>query len=448
MIDVLKEILLDGLERQPFSGVNRRADFTALPGKATVCMGVRRSGKSTFMHQWMARLEAEGVARENIVWINFVDDRLHFLETRGLGLVAEAYYSLYPGKKGSETVHFFFDEIQAIPQWESFVDRLMRTEKCEVYITGSSARMLSKEIATQMRGRSLSWELFPFSFAECLDAKGVGSKPPYSGRNRLIVQSLFEDYWRSGGFPEVQNLSDAMRTKVHQEYFQTILYRDLVERHDISHPKAIKDLAHHLIDNAGSLYSINSLFGSLKAQGHKLQKAHVGQYIDWMEDCYFLFSVRLFDASLNRSNANPKKIFCVDHAMVRSISSGILTNSGHLLENMVFASMRREGGEIFYYRTKSGKEVDFIRLRDRSRRQLVQVCETLVDPRTRKRELAALVEAMTECGLSEGVIVTRSESETLETPAGTVRVVPAWTFLLEERRASRDTKIVELFMNP
>lgn len=202
MIDVLKEILLDGLERQPFFGVNRRVDFTALPGKATVCMGVRRSGNSTFMHQWM-------------------------------------------------------------------------------------------------------------------------------------------------------------------------------------------------------------------------------------EDCYFLFSVRLFDASLNRSNANPKKIYCVDHAMVRSISSGILTSSGHLLENMVFASMRREGGEIFYYRTKSGKEVDFIRLRDRSRRQLVQVCETLVDSRTRKRELAALVEAMTECGLSEGVIVTRSESETLETPAGTVRVVPAWTFLLE-----------------
>ena len=432
MIETLKEILVDGFERPPFSGVPRHVAPTALPGKAMICMGVRRSGKSTFLHQWMAKLEAEGVPRESIVLVNFVDDRLHSLDANSLGSVTEAYYALHPLKKGTETVHFFFDEIQTIPGWETFVDRLMRTERCEVYITGSSARMLSKEIATQMRGRSLSWELFPFSFAERLDAKGIARNPPFSSRNRLIVQNAFEDYWKTGGFPEVQDLSDALRTKVHQEYFQAILYRDLVDRHDIPHPKALKDLAHLLIDNAGSLYSINGLFGSLKAQGHKLQKAHVGQYIDWMEDCYFLFSVRLFDASWNRSNVNPKKIYCVDHVMVRSISSGILVNSGHLLENLVFMALRRQGSDIFYYRTKSGKEVDFLRLRDRSRKQLIQVCETLADPKTRKREVEALADAMAECGLREGTLVTRSGSETLETSAGTVRVVPAWQFLLEE----------------
>lgn len=431
VIEALKEILLDGVGSLPFVGVPRHLEIKPLPGKATICIGVRRCGKSTFMQQLMAGLEHRGIAKENLASINFVDDRLHSLDAQSIGAVAEAYYLLYPQKKGVETVHFFFDEIQAIPGWELFVERLMRTEKCEIYITGSSAQMLSKEIATQMRGRSLSWEVFPFSFAEFLTAKGIGHTGPFSTKKRLTIQKTFDDYWKTGGFPEVLDLDDRMRIKVHQEYFQAILFRDLVERHDISHPKALKDLAHQLLDNAGSFYSINSLFGHLKSHGHKLQKAHVGQYLDWMEDSYFLFSVRLFDASLSRSLANPKKVYCVDHAMVRSISSGILTNSGHLLENLVFNILRRRTSEIFYYRTKTGKEVDFIVPGEGTQKQLIQVCESLVEEKTRKREVSALVEAMKECGLKEATIVTRNESATLETPSGMVKLVPAWSFALE-----------------
>ena len=144
-----------------------------VPGKATVCIGVRRSGKSTFLFQVIQRLLDSGVPRENLLYLNFFDDRLHALRQDRLGLITEAYYSIYPEKKNTETVYCFFDEIQAVPGWEPFIDRLMRTEKCEVYLTGSSARMLSREIATQMRGRALSWELFPFSFQEFLDYKGI-----------------------------------------------------------------------------------------------------------------------------------------------------------------------------------------------------------------------------------------------------------------------------------
>lgn len=431
MTEILKEILLDGQEEPLFAGVPRSVEISSIQGKATVCMGVRRSGKSTYMRQLVAKLHKQGVAKENIVFVNFVDDRLHFLKEKGLGVISEAYYSLYPQKKGSEKVYFFFDEIQTVPRWESFVERLMRTENCEVYITGSSARMLSKEIATQMRGRSISWEIFPFSFTEFLRARQMDYKLPLTAKKRLLVQNAFEDYWSTGGFPEVVDIAPSLRVKVHQEYFQTILFRDLVERHDISHPKAVKDLAHQLIDNSASLYSINNLFGYLKSLGYKLQKAQVSQYIDWMEDSYFLFSVRLYDASLSRSNANPKKIYCVDHALVRSISSGILTNSGHLLENLVFSALRRTSSSIFYYRTRTGKEVDFVIQQDKNHRSLVQVCESLADEKTRKREISALVEAMEECGLKEGTIVTRSESETLETASGVIRILPAWSFLLE-----------------
>jgi predicted AAA+ superfamily ATPase len=431
VIETIKSIILDFQETRVETGVPRRLRIETAKGKAAVCIGVRRCGKSTYLFQLIERLVQDGVPRENILYLNLFDDRLHNLRHDNLGLIAEAYYAIYPEKKNRETVHCFFDEIQAVPGWEPFVDRLMRTERCQVYLTGSSARMLSKEIATQMRGRAWSWELFPFSFREFLDYRGIESKGALSTQKRLLVQKAFEEYWQTGGFPEVAGIDRHLRIKTHQEYFHTILYRDIVERHDIPHPKAVTDLARRLVDNAASLYSVNSLTGHLKSLGHRAPKSAVSDYLAWFEDAYFLFTVRLFDASLTRSNANPKKVYCVDHALVNSVSSGILVNSGHLLENLVFSALRRLYPEIYYYRTKTGKEVDFIVPRRGSPDTLVQVCESLSDPQTRKREVAALIEAMTERGLRTATIVTRGEGERIEAGGKTVEAVPSWRFLLD-----------------
>jgi len=431
MIETIKSIILDFQESRLITGVPRRLRIEAVPSKATVCIGVRRSGKSTYMFQVIQRLLDSGVSRDNILYLNFFDDRLHNLRQDNLGLIIEAYYSLHPEKKNIETVFCFFDEIQAVPGWEPFIDRLIRTEKCEILLTGSSARMLSKEIATQMRGRALSWELFPFSFREFLDYKGIDSPGPLSTKKRLLVQKAFKEYWETGGFPEVAGLSRNLRIKIHQEYFHAILFRDLIERHDISHPKAVTDLAHRLVDNTASLYSINGLTGYLKSLGHKVPKSAVSDFLEWFEDAYFLFTVRVFDASLARSNTNPKKVYCIDHALVTSVSSGILINSGHLLENLVFTALRRLHNEVFYYKTKNGREVDFIvPMRNRSR-MLVEVCESLAEPQTRKRKTAALSEAMAELNLKSGTIVTNRESERIDTDGGTIEVVPIWRFLLD-----------------
>jgi len=431
MLETLKTMILDAQEMPLKTGVPRRLAMEAVPGKASVCIGVRRGGKSTYLFQIMQRLLAGGVSRKNILYLNFFDDRLHGLEREGLGAVAEAYYSLYPQKKHTETVYCFFDEIQMVPGWESFVDRLMRTEKCEVYLTGSSAQMLSKEIATQMRGRALSWEMFPFSFREFLDYKKIDASGELSTKARLVVQKAFDAYWESGGFPEVLGVDRHIRIKTHQEYFSAVLFRDLVERHNVSHPKAVSDLAHWLIDNAASFYSINRLTGYLKSLGHKVPKSAVSDYLTWFEDAYFLFGVRLFDASLGFSHTSPKKVYCVDHALIRSVSSGILVNSGHLLENLVFAGLRRTSPDIFYYKTKSGKEVDFIVSSRGRSRTLVQVCESLADPQTKKREVTALSDAMAELNLNSGTIVTRADREQIDVDPGTINVLPAWRFLLD-----------------
>lgn len=437
MINILTEILLDFQEMVLATGVPRRMGLTPVAGKASVCIGVRRGGKSTYMFQIMEHLLESGVQRRNILYLNFFDDRLHGLRRENLNLILEAYYSLYPEKKQTEKVYFFFDEIQAIAGWEPFVERLMRTEQCEIYITGSSAHMLSREIATQMRGRALSWEMFPFSFREFLDFHGIEGSPPFSAKARLLVQKGFEDFWERGGFPEVAGIDRRLRIKTHQEYFNAVLFRDLIERHDVSHPKAITDLAHRLVDNIASLYTVNSLTGYLKSLGHKAPKAAVSEYLAWFEDAYFLFTVRIFDASLSRANANPKKIYCIDHSLVTSVSSGILVNSGHLLENLVFTALRRITPDICYVKTRSGREVDFIAsLEDRSR-MLVQVCESLADPQTRKREIAALAEAMVELNLAAGIIVTRGEEGIVDDAAGKITIVPAWRFLLDLEQRQR-----------
>jgi uncharacterized protein len=431
MIEMIKSIILDFQEIRLETGVPRQLLIERVHGKAAVCIGVRRSGKSTYMFQVIQRLLDSGVPRQNILYLNFFDDRLHNLRQDNLGLIAEAYFSLYPEKKNAETVYCFFDEIQAAPGWEPFIDRMMRTEKCEVYLTGSSARMLSKEIATQMRGRALSWEMFPFSFREFLLYKGIESNGALSTKKRLHVQKAFVEYWETGGFPEVAGLNRHLRIKTHQEYLHAILFRDLVERHDVSHPKAVTDLAYWLLDNTASLYSVNNLTGYLKSLGHKVPKSAVSDYLEWFEDAYFLFTVRIYDASLARSNTNPKKGYCIDHALVNSVSSGILVNAGHLLENLVFTALRRLHPDIYYYKTKAGREVDFIvPVRGRSQ-MLVQVCESLAEPQTRKREIAALNEAMMELGLTTGTIVTRNEDEQIEVGSGIIEVAPAWRFLLD-----------------
>ena len=201
MLRKLQEIILDGQNARYDAGFQRRLKMESVPGKATICIGVRRSGKTTLMFQEMQRLREQGVSPQNILYINFFDDRLRHLLHEGPGLVSEAYFALFPDRKERETVYFFFDEIQVVDGWEAFVDRLLRTEKCQVYISGSSAQMLSREIATEMRGRALTWELFPFSFKEFIEARGFDSTRPLTSRRRLFVQNAFEDFRKSGGFP-------------------------------------------------------------------------------------------------------------------------------------------------------------------------------------------------------------------------------------------------------
>jgi len=346
LLEILKEIILDFQSEILNTGIKRHLNYELVKEKAFVCIGVRRCGKSTLLYQIIKDLEKRGIRRENILYLNFFDDRLTEIKHGNLSLIIEAYYSLYPEKKGTKEVYCFFDEIQEAKNWEPFVDRILRTEKCSIFISGSSAKMLSKEVATQMRGRSLVWELFPFSFKEFLDYKGVDYKK-LTSKNRLIVKKSFNEYLQKGGFPEVRNVTDKIRMMIHQEYYKAILHRDIIERFNAIHPQAVVQAGYRLICSAASLYSINRITDYLKSLGHKVSKGFVSLCISWFQDAYFLFSVKIFSPSLSKQNVNAKKIYCIDHSMITSVASGLLANRGHLLENIIFMHLRHSTEEIY-----------------------------------------------------------------------------------------------------
>lgn len=428
---LVQDLLVEARQQEWFTGVPRHLDYQLMPGKALACIGVRRCGKSTFLHQIMSRLRAEGVPGDDFLYLNFFDDRLEPVRRGRLDLITEAYFSLYPEKRGRGGLHCFLDEIQMCFGWEGFVDRLLRVEHMSVCFSGSSARLLAHEVGTAMRGRALTWELFPFSFAEFLDARDID--PDLQGQAaRLRVRKAFGEYWEKGGFPEVLDVDASLRIMIHQDYFKTMIFRDVVDRCDAIHPRAVRDAAYRLLNSTASLYSINAITGYLKSQGHKISKTFVGEMLDWFEDAYALFSVKLFDASLSRQQANAKKIYAVDHAMVRSCSTGILVNSGHLLENLVFIDGRRRGRSLFYYRTRNGREVDFVWKDENGGLTLVQVCEQMPEGgETRERELAALREAQAEQPGSRAVVVTRDEEGVVADNADRIEIIPVWKFLLE-----------------
>jgi len=436
MIECLKRIICEYQNLEPPGGLlPRRVAIGSLPGKVSVVTGVKGSGKTTLLRQRIRQLVESGVPRENILYLNLADDRLYWLRQENPDLILDAYFEIHPQNRGSETVHCFFDEVQSLPDWQLFIDRLTRTEKCEVTVAGSLLPSPDEETSSPLTGRIVSWEIFPLSFREFLDGKGIESDGPHSTKQRLTIQKAFEDYWQVGGFPGVNGLNQHQRSEAHQANWNTIL-ASIIGHHNIAHPQAVIDLAHWLVDNTGSFYAVSHLTDYLKSLGHRVRKSSVVDWLVAFEDARLLFSVNIFSSSQTRISVNPRKVYCIDHALTVSVSSGILTNRDSLLENLVFTALRRVTPEIFYYRTKTGREVDLVALLPSVPGQertilLVQVCASLADPRVKQCEVRSLSEAMVELAVAEGTIVTWRTDETIPVGFGTIQVVPVWRFLLE-----------------
>jgi predicted AAA+ superfamily ATPase len=430
--EIIDRLIADFQERDLPLVTPRSLSLPGLPGKADVVVGMRRSGKTWFLYQQIVDRLASGVDRGRLLYLNFEDERLLPLTASDLSLIPEAFYRRTPANR-EHLCWFYFDEIQNVPGWETFIRRLLDTEKIALVLTGSSARLLSREIATSLRGRSLSTEILPFSFAESLRHAGVSlpeTWPP--GANlRSTLEHQLERYLENGGFPEVQGIPQDLRVRVLQEYVDVVIFRDVVERHGVDNLPALRYLERSLLASPASKFSVSKFFNDLKSQGMKVGKDTLYEYLAHLEDSFLLFTMTISSPSARVRQVNPRKCYPVDPALAAALSFRASGDVGHLLETAIYLELRRRSRSLAYVATRSGYEVDFLAEDPRGIRELIQVCADLDDPATRQRELRALEEAMTETACERATLVTLRAEGTVEVSGQPVRIVPAWRWLLE-----------------
>ncbi|MBI5245453.1 MAG: ATP-binding protein [Elusimicrobia bacterium] len=429
MKSAFRDILLEKEFSRPLAYFRREQACPLLPQKALAVIGIRRSGKTTFLRQiWDDMLRSKPARQERLVYVNFFDERLFNLQAGRLGELLEAYYELHPHVDSRETLYFFLDEPQIVKGWEYFVDRLLRAHH-RVFISGSSATLLSKEIASAMRGRSLSVEIFPFSFREILlaEKKETSSLGP---RERATTLGRFKKYLLQGGFPETLAVEPSLRRRLLQDYLDAVLLRDIIERHNPSDPSAISHLLHLLMNQVGSAFTINKTCERLKAQGLKVNKPEISQALDWFYDSYLFFSVPILTESAHKRIVNPKKLYCIDTGMAHHQALSVSNDWGHLLENAIFLHLRRQTEAICYFKDARQREVDFVIRKTGKKYSLIQAAWSLQDSKTRQREIDALYSAMSELSIKDATLVTLDEQEEIRSSGKTIHVRPAWSFLL------------------
>lgn len=431
LAETLRILIADFAEMEIPRPTVRDVKLASLPRKADVLIGMRRSGKTWFLFQELHRLLSAGVGRDRLFYLNFEDERLLPMGTEHLQLVPELFFARYPESRDQEC-WFFLDEVHRVPGWELFVRRLLDGGGLRLVLTGSSSRLLAREIATSLRGRALATELLPFSFGEALAHAGVPvpDRWPPAARTRSHLQSRFQRYTEEGGFPEVQGLEPDMRRRVLRDYLDVVLLRDVVERHRVANVIALRYLLRSLLRAPASLFSIHRVHMDLRSQGVPVGKDLLHEYLAHLEDAFLLFPVSRYSRSERQRMVNPRKCYLVDPALAGVVAPPGARDLGRILENLVYLALRRRGLESSYYVTASGHEVDFLASSPGGSPCLVQVCASLAERSTRDRELRALSEAMAELGQDEATLVTLGEDEAFETAGGTIRVVPAWKWLL------------------
>ncbi|MFA4887624.1 MAG: ATP-binding protein [Candidatus Nanoarchaeia archaeon] len=371
------------------SGIKRELGIKET-AQIVILSGIRRAGKSTLMKQMIKR-------HKSFNYFNFEDPRVAGFEINDFQRLKEIFEEEHKSELN------FFDEIQNVNEWERFA-RQLHDQKAKVAITGSNASLLSRELGTKLTGRYLAYEVFPFSYTEFLVFRKKSASP-----------QSFEEYVMSGGFPEF--LKEG-KSEYHRELYSGIINRDIIVRHKLKEGKTIVELGVFLITNVGKEFSYNKL----KALFDLGSATTVSEYVSYLEDSYVIFAVPKFEFSYKKQIKNPKKVYCIDTGLMKSISASHLEDRGRYLENAVYLFLRRKYKEIFYFKGK--RECDFIVKEGGKVVMAVQVCYEL-NSENLERELEGLKEAMAKLKLKEGLIITFKEEDKFEN----VKVIPAWKWM-------------------
>lgn len=412
MKDLLKTVIYDQRELFWEKDYVDREIFDSMPrnNEIIVISGVRRSGKSTLLHQIRQKQP------EKDYFLNFDDERLIKFTVEHFQELYETFIELFGVQKT-----FYFDEIQNIKGWERFVRRLYDHGN-KVFITGSNASMLSRELGTHLTGRFIGMELYPFSFTEFVKFKENGEIDKWSSKGKSELQAFFQDYLFNGGFPlYIKNRNEEYLKSL----YDSILYRDVMVRHRLTNEKELLELVHFLASNVAKRSSYNSLAKVIQVRNASTIK----NYLGFLQNTYLLFQVNKYDYSLKKQLQNQKKTYFVDNALITKLGFLFSENRGRLLENLIFIELKRRKKEIFYH--NESKECDFVIRKGNTITEAYQVSYAMEDSKTEKREIEGLLDALEVYQLEEGFIITNSMEDTLTRKGKTIRIVPAWKWLLD-----------------
>ena len=424
MKTTIKRIIADF--HQNFLPVFRRRELVVPLNleKIVTIIGPRRAGKTYYLYQIMGELEKRGIARHQMLYLNFEDERL--VLDGDNDLIFDAYRELYPDQDLAQ-VYVFFDEIQELPDWEKFVRRVADTISKHVFLTGSNAKLLSREIATSLRGRSLAYEILPLSFKEYLFFLNIPAGDLMSSQNRALIGNAFEQYCLWGGFPEVIGIDERFKAQVLQEYFNVMLYRDLVERYEIRDVAILKYLLKRLIGSFTKEFSVNKLYNDLKSKGFSIGKDTLYRMMEEIFAIYMLASIERYDPAVIRREMSNKKVYLYDNGFAAAMLYSFSEDRGKRLENVVFRHLRAQTEDIFFVR--NGWECDFAVFPPGRSAQLLQVTDRLNSDNI-GRELKGLVAGRQFIGDAEGLLLVDTIEPGLDVPPW-IRVLSVQQWLLE-----------------
>jgi predicted AAA+ superfamily ATPase len=418
MKELLKSVILEFQQRELPVLTKRKLSINFdLPIIVTL-VGARRSGKTCLLYQTMSQLVDKGVKREDIIFLNFEDERLT-LDVHQLDLILQAYTELYTDKKLSDC-WFFFDEIQNVDGWEKFIRRIFDNYSKHVFITGSNAKLLSTEIADSLRGRTLTYEVYPLSFAEYLRFRDVEYNLIHPLKKAKVINQALQ-FIKQGGFPELINFDNEERIKILQSYFNTMIFRDIVERYKISDVQLLKFFIKKLFANIGKPLSINKIYNEIRSMGYKVSNNYLYEFEQYCYNVFLSISVPKFDFSEIKQAKSDKKLYAIDTGLLSSVEFSLSENRGKLLENAVLLELIKSGVEVFYYKGKF--ECDFV-IKNRNSLQALQVSWEVESMKTQNREFRALLEVCHILHLTGAQIITFDQKQILNIDNTEIQLIP------------------------
>ena len=427
-------------QQRPLPDVIQRDLEVSTPrsGRAVTIIGPRRAGKTYFLYQRIGAIR-EGGTDAAVLYVNLEDDRLLNLRLEDMDLLLRTFREVEPGSASVKN-HLFLDEVQVVDGWERYVRRVMDTEDVQVYLTGSSSRLLAKEVATMMRGRAVTYTIYPFGFGEFLRARGVVLGDHLSPGERSRVLAHLREFLTFGGFPEVV-LEEAEDTKLRllREYVDVMLMRDVVERHHLRNIAVLRTLLGRLLSSMGTELSINRLAGSLRSQGVKVSKNTLYEYFGHLEDAFAILPVRRFSYKLREIQQSLPKVYPVDTGLVTQSEGRFSEDLGRFMEGVVATELHRRRAadpllEVYYWKDDHGKEVDFVVKGGKRVSQLVQVCYDMDAVDKRDREVRALLKAGDALGCRDLLIITWDREGVTQAGGRAIRTLPLWKWLLGRDR--------------